>query len=69
VTALLSTPHFLVSSIIHAFISAIAVSVAIVVYVTLYVAVLVERGFEREVVETTSLLYLIDRAIGVHLNL
>jgi VIT1/CCC1 family predicted Fe2+/Mn2+ transporter len=69
VTALLSTPYFLVSSIIHAFISAIAVAVAIVVYVTLYVAVLVERGFKREVVETTCLLYLIDRAIGVHLNL
>jgi VIT1/CCC1 family predicted Fe2+/Mn2+ transporter len=76
VTLLLSLPYFLLTSLLGAFTSMILIAVAISIYMAIYTAVLGEKSFKREIIETTglllgvsALLYIIGRLLGFHLAL
>jgi VIT1/CCC1 family predicted Fe2+/Mn2+ transporter len=75
VTVLLSLPYFLLTSLLHAFTAMIVTAVAISLYMALYTAILGEKSFKREILETTGLLlgvslllYLLGRVLGTYVT-
>ncbi len=75
VTVLFSLPYFLLSSLLHAFTVMIFIAITISFYIAFYTAILGEKSFKREAVETTGLLlgvslllYLFGRVLGKYVT-
>jgi VIT1/CCC1 family predicted Fe2+/Mn2+ transporter len=57
VALLLALPYFIISSLLAAFIVMLILAVTVVAYMAFYVAVLQNRSYLREFIETTLLIF------------